>query len=150
MRGLDEWCTDLLEVFGAFYAWVISCKISWLLCLEARFKEEPAVRSKWKQSGGLLERIWAMGAHGTWWCCGDSLGHLGEVLAHLWSLIFKVGPKNNPRRSVSLDSWGQSWVRSFWYTLPVWTCEGVWLGTVSMDLLTISCVWRTSFSSVIK
>lgn len=142
-----------LRYLVLFYAWVFSCKISWLLCLETRFKEEPVVRRKWKQNGGICERIRAMGAYGTWWCCGISLGHLGEVsevLTHLWSLTFKIGPKDNSVGSISLESWGQSWVRSFWYTFPVWACEGMWLGTVSMDLLSVSYVWRTSLSSVMK
>lgn len=45
--------------------WVFSCKVSWLLCLETRLSEEPTVRSKWRQSGGLLERSGAVGAHRT-------------------------------------------------------------------------------------
>lgn len=45
--------------------WVFSCRVSWLSCLETRLKEEPAVRNKCRQSGGLLERAGAMGAHRT-------------------------------------------------------------------------------------
>lgn len=143
--------TSLRYVVVFMPKWVFSCKV-WLLCLETRLKEKPAVRSKWKQSGELLERIGAMGAQGTRWCCAASLGHLGKVTGVLVHLITYL------QKAQRIVQSGQSHLSAgnchgsgpFGMPFLCETCEGMWLGAVNMDLLTVSCVWCTSLSSVIK